>query len=203
VRDDALDDLPSSPACDRNKGPILDVLLAQFADRRRVFEIGSGTGEHAVHFALHMPGTHWQCSEISEHLTTLTERLRRASLANLPPPVLFDVRNLPRPLPQADAIFTANTLHILCWQDVATLFDCASRVLRAPGARLAVYGPFRHKGAFTSYRDEEFDRSLRARDPLSGLRDVEQVDRLAVRHGMRLLKDCAMPANNRTLIWVR
>ena len=219
-----MPDKPFSPACERNRDPILAVLRRHFAERRRVLEIGSGTGQHAVHFAAAMPWLSWQCSDRAEHLPGIRRWLDKAALTNTPPPLELDVgvdpwrvHPLPLPLPRAgegkgridaaatarfDAAFSANTLHIMGWDEVQACFAGLDRALAAD-ATLVVYGPFNRDGACTSDSNREFDRWLRARDPRSGIRDFEAVDALARAIGFQLVDDVAMPADNRCLAWRR
>ncbi len=190
---------PYSEACARNRGPILEVLRRYFADRRRVLEIGSGTGQHAVHFAAAMPHLIWQTSDLPAHLAGIRAWLEEAALANLPPPLPLDVAG-PWPDARFDATFTANTLHIMSWAHVCALFAALPGVL-APEAVLAVYGPFNYGGTFTSESNAAFDAWLKARASESGVRDFEAVDALARAAGFALIEDCAMPAHNRLLLW--
>ena len=192
---------PQADACDRNRGPILEVLRRHFADRRHVLEIGSGTGQHAVYFAAALPQLLWQTSDLESGLPGIRLWLEEAQLANLPPPLALDVRG-PWPEARIDAVFTANTLHIMSWQEVRALFSGLSHVLTEDGL-LAVYGPFNYNGSFTSASNAAFDASLRRRSPVSGIRDFTAVDELARMIGLHLVEDCAMPANNRTLVWRR
>lgn len=198
---------PHAPSCERNRDPILAVLREHFPDRRRVLEIGSGTGQHAVHFAAALPQLRWQCSDRAEQLPGIALWLDEAALPNTPPPVELDVAQAPWPAPddgapRFDAAFTANTLHIMGWSDVEALFVGLDRAL-APDATLIAYGPFNVGGAFTSESNAQFDEWLRARDPRSGIRDLEAVDALAHGIGFALAADVAMPAHNRCLVWTR
>ena len=192
--------LPFSEACERNKGPILDVLRDVFVDRSKVLEIGSGTGQHAVHFAAGLPHLTWQPTDLPEQLPGIQAWLAHAQLANLLPPLAVDVNR--SPWPSADAVFTANTLHIVSWPEVTVIFERVGRLLPA-GGLLVVYGPFNYEGRPTSESNARFDLMLRSRDHRSGIRDFEAVDALAAQWGMVLLRDEAMPANNRTLVWRR
>ena len=195
---------PHAPACDRNRDPILAALREHFADRRRVLEIGSGTGQHAVYFAQAMPWLQWQASDVAEHLTGIRAWLDDAGLPNTPAPLALDVLDRPWPVVQADAVFTANTLHIMGRDGVEAFFAGVGRMLAdAAGGTLVAYGPFKYDGAFTSDSNREFDGWLKAHDPRSGIRDFETVDALAVGAGLRLVQDLAMPANNRCLVWRR
>lgn len=192
--------LPHSDACDRNKGPILEFLRREFADCTHVLEIGSGTGQHAVHFATAMPGIVWQPSEVAEAMPALRKRIFAEGPSNLRAPVVIDVAQTPWDVRKVDGIFTANTLHIMHWPRVEAFFAGLPTIAK-PGAVLAVYGPFRYAGDYTSPSNESFDRMLHARDPQSGIRDFEAVDVLARRAGFQMHADHAMPANNRTIIW--
>lgn len=192
---------PFAPACERNQGPILEVLRQYFHDRRHVLEIGSGTGQHAVFFAPAFPNAIWQTSDVVENLPGIRMWLDEAALPNLPPPLTLDVTGT-WPDARFDAVFSANSLHIMPWSAVEQFFAGVSRVLD-PGGVLAVYGPFNYHGTFTTESNREFDAWLKQRSALSGIRDFEAVDRLANSIGCQLTKDHTMPANNRLLVWRR
>jgi cyclopropane fatty-acyl-phospholipid synthase-like methyltransferase len=194
--------LVTAESCERNKGPILEVLRHEFVAARSVLEIGSGTGQHAVHFAAHLPGLTWQASEVPALLPALEARLRLAGSDRLPAPLALDVRKLPWPGGPVDALFSANTLHIMGMDGVRDFFRGAGAVLGPQGV-LCVYGPFNYQGRFTSDSNAQFDAWLRARDAHSGIRDFEALDALARDAGLALHADHAMPANNRTLVWRR
>ena len=194
-------DKPFAEACARNRGPILEALREAFADCTRVLEIGSGTGQHAVWFAAHLPHLIWQTSELPARHAGIRAWLDEARLPNLLPPLALDLAG-EWPAGPYDAVFTANTLHIVAWPLVERLFAGAARTL-APGGCLAVYGPFNYGGAYTSPGNAAFDRTLQANDPASGIRDAERVCALAAGCGFGLERDVAMPANNRTLWWRR
>lgn len=203
-------DKPFSPSCERNREPILAVLREHLAGARHVLEVGSGTGQHAVHFAAAMPWLVWQCSDRAESLPGIRAWLDEARLPNTPAPVELDVTSADWPSRRFDAVFSANTLHIMGWSEVEAFFAGVDRVLApvagesdAGGGTLVVYGPFNYAGAYTSPSNREFDGWLQARDPRSGLRDFEAVDALARGIGLRRVADVAMPANNRCLVWHR
>jgi cyclopropane fatty-acyl-phospholipid synthase-like methyltransferase len=189
-----------SEACERNKGPILEVLTSAFAHTSKVLEIGSGTGQHATYFAAHLPHLIWQPSDTGDYLTGLRERIAHEGTPNLRPPIELDVRNPPWTVEPVDAVFTANTLHIMGWDAVKDFFGGIGRALTGP-AVLCIYGPFRYGGRYTSASNAEFDRFLRARDPASGIRDFEEVNTLSSEQGLTLLADHPMPANNQLIIW--
>lgn len=197
-----LTHLPFSAASERNRGPILDVLSPLLRDRRRVLEIGSGTGQHAVHFAAAMPWLTWQASDRPENLPGICARLDEAGLDNTPSPVELDVRQTRWPAGPFDAVFSANTLHIMAWLEVVTFFAHLPGVC-ADNAVLAIYGPFNFNGRFTSDSNAAFDASLKAQAAHMGIRDAAAVDALAIGAGFVLADDHAMPANNRLRVWRR
>ena len=192
---------PFSEACERNKLPILVQLRTLFADARTVLEIGSGTGQHAAHFAAALPQLVWQASDVADNLPGIRQWINEARLPNLPAPLELDV-DRPWPAGRYDAIYSANTLHIMGWPQVQALFAALPQALRPLGL-FSVYGPFNRGGAFSSDSNRSFDASLRAADPRRGIRDFEAVDALAQAAGLQLLADVAMPANNRLLTWRR
>ena len=173
---------PFSPSCERNRDPILAVLRDQFAGRRHVLEIGSGTGQHAVHFAAAMPWLTWQCSDRAEHLPGTVAVARRSKAAEHAAPVELDVATGPWPSQAFDAVFSANTLHIMGWPEVELFFEGVARLRKTAGVNgltLVVYGPFNYGGDYTSDSNRQFDGWLHARDPRMGIRDFEAVDALA------------------------
>jgi cyclopropane fatty-acyl-phospholipid synthase-like methyltransferase len=191
---------PFSPASERNREPILGVLDEAFADCRHVLEIGSGSGQHAVYFAAAMPNLIWQCSDRDENLTGIQSWLNEAGLANTPAPIALDVAQADWPAMQCDAVFSANTLHIMSWPEVERLFARLPSVMSA-GARLAIYGPFNIDGRASSESNAEFDHWLRERGAHMGIRDLAAVDALAASAGLRRFACHEMPANNLCVVW--
>lgn len=189
-----------SPACERNRDPILARLRGVFADRSSVLEIGSGTGQHAVYFGAQLPHLIWQTSDRAENHPGIHAWLQENALPNVLPPLELDVSSSSWPDQSFDAVFTANTCHIMSWPEVEAMFDGIVRVLE-PGGLLCIYGPFNYNGAFISDSNARFDAALRAQAPHMGIRDVEAMDALAGKHGLRLEADHAMPANNRLRVW--
>jgi cyclopropane fatty-acyl-phospholipid synthase-like methyltransferase len=167
-----------------------------------VLEIGSGTGQHAVHFAAQLAHLIWHPTERLGFLPDLAARIHAEGGPNLRQPLVLDVRQPVWPLRSVDAIFTANTLHIMSWPNVIALFAGIDATLHADGA-FAVYGPFRYDGVYTSESNQRFDQMLKSRDPHSGLRDIEALKVLAAEHGMQLVADHDLPAHNRLLLWER
>lgn len=194
--------LPRSEACARNREPILAVLRVAFAPVTSVLEIGAGSGEHAVFFAGALPHLAWQPTDIAGNLPGIAAWHAAAALPNLRPPLALDVDAGSWPVAAVDGVFSANTLHIMAWDSVCSFFRGVGRVL-AGGGVLAVYGPFSDDGRHNAASNAEFDAWLRARDPLSGVRDWQAVDALARAQGLQLVADHAMPANNRMLVWQR
>lgn len=193
-------DKPFSESCVQNCDPILAILRPLFADRRHVLEIGSGTGQHAVYFAADLPHLVWQTADVPQHHPGIQAWLEEAALPNVLPPLALDVNDTAWRSGRYDAVFSANTLHIMGWPEVERFFAGVGAVLEAGGI-LAVYGPFNYGGRYTSESNARFDAWLKARDPASGVRDFEAVDALARSQGLVLQQDIAMPANNRTLVW--
>lgn len=185
---------PYSEACERNREPILAVLKRVFGDSRLVLEIGSGTGQHAAYFAAALPHLRWQASDVADYLDDIREWVDDRL-----PPIELDV-DKPWPAVHADAVFSANTAHIMSWPQVERMFQGVARVLPEGGV-FALYGPFHYGGRPTSASNARFDAMLRARDPASGVRDFEHICALAGRCGLAVIEDNAMPANNRLLVF--
>ncbi len=194
--------MPFSQACENNKLPILEILkrhLESGRNRQSLLEIASGTGQHAVFFAESMPFLNWQATETSTNLEILKPRIADAELPNLSTPLALDV-NGQWPMGIVDAVFSANSLHIISTRSVENFFMGVGLQLRA-GGLLFVYGPFKYGEQFTSESNDRFDDWLRERDPASGIRDFEWVNDLATNAGLDLLEDNPMPANNQLLVW--
>ncbi|QTR48601.1 DUF938 domain-containing protein [Candidatus Thiothrix anitrata] len=193
---------PFSDACEENKAPILSVLTPLLREARAVLEVGSGTGQHAVHFAAHLPHLMWHTSDRAMHHAGIQAWLDEAALPNVQPPLRLDVLSDPWPELLVDAVFSANTLHIMSWVAVQAFFAGVGKCLAA-GGLCVLYGPFNYDGAYTSASNERFDQWLKQRDPLSGIRDVADLTQLAQQAGMVLLHDIEMPVNNRVLVWCK
>jgi len=192
-----------SESCERNKQSILDILTIELRDCCTALEVGSGTGQHAVHFANGMSHIDWQPTECSEELPTLAARITAEAPQNVCPPFMLDVRDVPWPVPRPfDAVFSANTLHIMSWESVRHFFRGIGQVLDERGL-LCVYGPFLYRDIETVTSNISFDQWLRERDPDSGLREFEAVNELADAQALWLSADHPMPANNHLLVWRR
>jgi len=196
-----MDEKQFAPACERNSEPILAVLREVLADYRAVIEIGAGTGQHAVHFARAMPWLTWLPTDQPGALGSIRAWSREAKLANLQPAREFDLFGDGQLPDRADALVCINTLHIVAWAGCEALFRCASGL--PAGGLVYLYGPFRYSDRPLEPSNVDFDRWLQARDPQSGIRDFAAVDAVARDHGFLLQGDRAMPANNRSLWWIK
>ena len=185
---------PFSEASERNRAPVLAILKRVFKNSRRVLEIGAGTGQHAAYFAAELPHLVWQASDVAEHLPGIREWVAD------PAPIELDV-DRQWPEVEADAVFSANTCHIMSWAQVQRMFDGIGKIRSLK--TLCLYGPFNYDGRPSSESNARFDAMLRGRDPASGLRDFERINALAESAGLILQEDNAMPANNRLLVFRR
>lgn len=193
---------PYSPSCDENREPILAVLEPRLRDCADVLEIGSGTGQHAVHFARCLPHLRWHTSDRRENHPGIHAWLHEAGLPNAVAPLALDVLADPWPARDFDAVFSANTAHIMSQDAVAAMLAGVGRVLRA-GGRFLLYGPFSYHGRHTAASNASFDLWLRQRDPAMGVRDIDWLIAVAQGAGLELDEDLEMPVNNRTLVWRR
>lgn len=194
-------DKPFSQACENNKGPILEKLADLFNQPGTILEIGTGTGQHAVHFARHLPHLTWQPSDHPQNARLCLPWLEEAALANINPPLALNVTNGDwSGLPAIHGVYSANTAHIMAWEEVEAMFHGVARILPADGL-FCLYGPFRYHGQHTSESNERFDQSLRMQAAHMGIRDRDDLERLARAEGLVLEEDFGMPANNRLLVW--
>ena len=189
-----------SEACEQNKDPILEILKLVFNDVKSVLEIASGTGQHAVYFAKHLQHITWQPSELNENLASIRSWSQGASLINLLPVIELNINHQPWPITQTDAIFIANSFHIVSLGTVNNFFTQASKIITRHG-KLAVYGPFSYGGKHISQSNQDFDEYLQGRDPLSGIKDFDVINEIANTQNLVFLHDYRMPVNNRLLVW--
>ncbi|GAC1434678.1 MAG: class I SAM-dependent methyltransferase [Burkholderiaceae bacterium] len=195
-------DKPYSAACERNCGPILQRLREVLAARQSVLEIGSGTGQHAVYFGRWLPHLQWQPSDLPENQAGVLAWMRQEGLVNVLTPIVLDMQAPKWPPKHYDAVYTANTCHIMSWPQVENMFEGVGALL-VPNGVFCIYGPFRYHGRFTSEGDARFDASLRTHAAHCAIRDFEEIEALAQEHQLVLEADHAMPANNRLLIFER
>jgi len=196
-----MNEKPYSQACENNKNAILLVLKTAFANTQQVLEIGSGSGQHAVCFALNLPHLSWQTSDLKINHQGINQWIDTQPSENLKRPLMLDLQK-PWPISEVDGIYTANTLHIVSWPLVEKFFAGVKKCLAEHG-RLCIYGPFNYNGKFTSDSNADFDVWLKNRNADSGIRDFEAILTLAESAGLTLVKDHEMPANNRLLEFVK
>lgn len=195
-------DMQYSPACERNRDPILEQLKPRLSSAHKLLEIGSGTGQHAIYFGQHLPHLIWQTSDRLENHASINAWIRHSGGNNVLPPLELDVAQTEWPMQKFDTVFTANTCHIMSWTDVEKMFQGVSRVLANPG-RFFIYGPFNYDGQFSSRSNEAFDASLKLTAPHRGIRDLADMRQLAQTNLLQLSEDIPMPANNRLLVFTK
>lgn len=194
---------PFSAACERNQAPILEVLKQTILPSdRRLLEVGSGTGQHAVFLAPHFPQLEWHPTDLSTQLPGMNIWFNEARVPNIQKPVRLDVSKDDFPKVKFDVVFTANTFHIMHWKDCKSFMKLLGNRLRED-SRAIFYGPFKYNGEFTSASNAEFDSQLKGTDPLSGIRAFEDVNNNMIKNGFELIHDYEMPANNRMLVYNR
>ena len=189
-----------SESSEHNKAVIAEVLREVFSAPGSVLEIGSGTGQQAVYFSKIFPHLNWQPTDLAVELPGIQEWIDETPLPNLRNARALDVSESDWDLPKFDYVYSSNTTHIMAWTQVEAMFRGIAKIMNHQ-AVFALYGPFNYHGYATCDSNQRFDLWLRARDPLSGLRDFDYLNKLAADHGMELLHDFAMPGNNRTLMW--
>lgn len=192
---------PVAPACERNQQSILDVLQKIIVKTdRNLLEVGSGTGQHAVFMAPEFSHLHWHTSDLVENHCGIEMWMEEAKIKNLSGPHEYETGKSPWVNVDADVVFTANTLHIMAWENVLVLIKHLGENLKA-GARVVVYGPFNYAGKFTSKSNEQFEQWLKMEGEHRGIRDFEKVATEMLHAGLSLLEDFTMPANNRILVF--
>lgn len=194
---------PFSPACERNREPILKVLKDVISpEDRKLLEIGSGTGQHAVYLAPHFPHMIWVTSDVRENHAGIKMWLEESGAPNIIGPGEFQVGKDDFPQGNFDVVFTANTFHIMNWKECKTLMKMLGQNLQE-GSQVLIYGPFNYQGKFTSQSNADFDASLKERDTLMGIRNIEDVTTNMRKNGFLLSQDYEMPANNRLLLFLK
>lgn len=202
--------LGHSPSADRNKAPILQSLRPYLEQLDTVLEIGSASGQHAIHFTQSLSHLHWQCSDQEVYLPDLKKNLLNYRCTGLSQPIELDVNSLKwldhsltdKEITSFDAIYTANTLHIMDHSTVENFFAGLSKRIK-PNGKLFVYGPFKYQGQFTSDSNAAFDQRLREKKLGCCIKDLEWIEKLAQQAQLKLSDDISMPANNQLLIFNR
>ncbi|MDH5692684.1 MAG: class I SAM-dependent methyltransferase [Gammaproteobacteria bacterium] len=191
---------PYAESSAQNRAPIEAVLKQVLKDSHTVLEIGSGTGQHAVYFSKAMPWLQWQPSELKQNLGGIQLWLDEAGLENISKPIALNVASNDWPSEKYDAAYSANTSHIMSWQEVEDCFRGIAMILK-PEGQFCLYGPFNYGGDYTSDSNARFDAWLKQQNAKQGLRDFEALDKLAYEVGLAFSSDFEMPVNNRLLVW--
>lgn len=187
-------------AAERNGRPVFEVLRQELRAAKRLLEIGSGTGQHAVFVGAQLRHLTWQTSDLEDNHAAILTSLESASLPNVLAPIALDVRTAMLPAKIYDAIFSSNTAHIMSYAAVRRMFELVADALKG-GGLFCLYGPFREQGGFNAPSNAAFDKALRNQDPAMGLRPLEDLDGLARSGGLSRLRRYAMPANNLLVVW--
>lgn len=193
---------PFSQACENNKTPILAVLQQYFTEPGKILEIGTGTGQHAVFFTEHLPHLQWQTSDLEENHAGIGLWMADYPGENLLPPLTLDVGKNSWDFGPVDGVFTANTAHIMAWDEVLIMLEGVGKILKS-GGKFVIYGPFNYGGQFTSDSNARFNEWLKVQAPHRAIRDFEAVCEAASKQGLSFVDDLEMPANNRCLVFVR
>ncbi|MDH5256537.1 MAG: class I SAM-dependent methyltransferase [Gammaproteobacteria bacterium] len=190
---------PFAESCEQNKHAIFSIIKQEFSHSSNVLEIGSGTGQHAIFFAAQLRHLTWQPSEQNENIPGILEWLKDYPYDNIPPPLTLNVTQ-EWPSQIFDGIFSANTAHIMSWPEVKYLFKGVGNVLGSKG-KFCLYGPFNYNKQFTSESNARFDRWLKDQNPTRGIRDFDDLNKVAKENNLIFERDIEMPENNRILIW--
>ena len=192
---------PYSASCERNWKPIADILKKFITNESQtLFEIGSGTGQHAVYIAPYFPKLTWITSDILSNHDGIKKWLNETKTNNIKGPFEYEIGKNDFPCKQCDIVFTANSLHIMSWKNAKQLIQCSSKQL-GNKALFIVYGPFKYGGTYTSQSNSDFDQWLHTRDSNSAIRNFEDIQHHMISNGLFLLNDFQMPANNQMLIF--
>ena len=196
-------ELLTSAAAERNKDPILTVLESVLPASGSVLEIASGSGQHVCYFASGLPGIRWQPTEPDDaSRETISIRIREAGLQNVAEPLALDVLEPHWPVHERyDSVLCINMIHISPWRATHALFRGAARLLDSQG-KLILYGPYLENGTAVQ-SNLDFDASLKRRNAEWGLRDLDEVTRVAAGHGFARREIVRMPANNLTVVFVK
>lgn len=193
---------PYSESCDQNKDHILSIISPLLSSCKNVLEIGSGTGQHAIYFAEKLPQLKWHTSDCLDYHAGINSWLSESAVKNIEKPFELNVSTSQWPTFDVDAVFTANSVHIMSDKDVVNLIAGVGGLLKSKGSFI-IYGPFNYNGEYTSESNQRFDQWLKERDPASGIKHFEAIVAQAKDNGMSLVTDYEMPANNRILHFIK
>jgi cyclopropane fatty-acyl-phospholipid synthase-like methyltransferase len=196
-------DKPNALSCERNQQAILGILEKMIKpSARNLFEIGSGTGQHAVFMAPNFPKLQWHTSDLIENHRGINLWIDDSNSENISRPIIYQAGKTDFPEIDADVVFSTNTLHIMSWDNVKALIKQLGKHLKS-GTQIFLYGPFNYNGQFTSKSNADFDIWLKQRASYSGIRDFEKIQQLMTAESIKLVEDIQMPANNRILYFVK
>lgn len=185
----------------RNRNPILGILKKEIEGSKKLLEIGSGTGQHAVYFSKKLPQILWQTSDRSINHESINYWIKRYNLKNLLLPLDIEIGVNEKNINDIfDCVFSSNTSHIMSLENVKRLFALVGKVLNKNG-KFFLYGPFKINLEFTTRSNEDFHQKLKAENKLMGLRDIEELDKYAIENNMQNHAFYEMPANNYLSIW--
>ena len=196
-----------APATERNREPILEVLLRVLPERGVVLEIASGSGQHGAWLAPRLAPLEWQPSDRdASAFASISAWAEDAAGGTVLAPLLLDASagdwDLGDLAPRITAMVAINLIHIAPWPAAQGLLAGAGRLLPAGGV-LYLYGPYRRDGRPTAPSNARFDAGLRAENPDWGVRDLGAVTAEAEANGLTLTEVVDMPANNLSVIFRR
>lgn len=192
-----------APAAARNVDAIVSALAPLLPIKGRVLEVASGTGEHVVRLAKASPNLSWHPTEIAEdRLKSIAAWTAHESCTNIEPPQHFNAITDTWQDGEMEAIYLANLIHLISEEEAEKLVANLASIC-APGGRIAIYGPFKRGDGFASQGDEDFDASLRQRNPSIGYKSIEWLDEKFTANDLKQSDQIAMPANNLLTIWSR
>ena len=198
-----MKELPISAAADRNKSHIADALQSIITkEDRSLFEIGSGTGQHAVYLASYFNHLKWQTSDLLVNHDTINAHIENANLNNVFSPLEYEAGKNKFPHRKYDLVYTANTFHIMSWKNVKTTLKSVHQILNE-GGQFLIYGPFNYGGEFTSESNMQFDLFLKKNSPESGIRNFEDIQSNLKKNDIHFSKQIDMPANNKLLVFTK
>ncbi len=192
---------PFSQSCENNKDAILSILKIKLVKTQRLLEIGSGTGQHAVYFSKNLANVIWQTSDRKQNHSAIMAWMEGCQNQNLLMPLTLDVSvDSDWPKQKFDAVFSANTTHIMGWEVVTKMFHGVANSLSKGGSFL-LYGPFNKGGKFSAESNRSFDQWLKQQGAEMGIRDIKDLTVIADKLNLELVDEIKMPANNLILHW--
>ena len=208
----AIDPYPLSPyvawAGNRNKDPILKALKELLPEKGDVLELATGAGLHVNYFAPHFPNLRFQPSDHDvDVFESIKDKRADAGNTNVADPIridLTDAATFPDPAERRyDAIFVINIFQVAPVAIADGIAALGAKLLKDDGL-IAIYGPFKRDGAYTTESNAAFDSEiLAAKVPEWGLKDIRDLEKAAAPHGIKLTNVLDLPANNFVLVFSR